>query len=120
MSRSRDDDGRYTEQTGPGRVLQALRAHPDPVATATELAAALDVSGETARRYLSELHENGEVERKQVGAKAIVWWLPEDTETTEAPAAPLTDIVGLLEDEAAEQAEQRSREWREQFDEEMT
>jgi len=116
VSRGRDESGKYTAQTGPEQVLRVLQEHPDPVVTATELAERLDVSAETARRYLSELNENGEVRRKQVGARAVVWWPADDSDS---PAAPLTALVGILDEEAAEQAERESRQWREQFDEEM-
>lgn len=119
MSRGRDESGRYTAQTGPEQVLRVLREHPDPVVTATELAERLDVSAETARRYLSELHEDGTVRRKQVGARAVVWWPADDTDTTDPPAAPLAGLVGMLDEDAAEQAKRESREWRERFDEEM-
>jgi predicted ArsR family transcriptional regulator len=116
VSRGRDESGKYTAQTGPEQVLQVLREQPDPVVTATEIAEHLDVSAETARRYLSDLHENGEVRRKQVGARAVVWWLSDETD---APATPLTSLVGMLDEDAVKQAERRSGEWREQFDEEM-
>jgi predicted transcriptional regulator len=116
VSRGRDESGKYTAQTGSEQVLQVLREHPDPVVTATEIAEHLDVSAETARRYLSDLHENGKVRRKQVGARAVVWWLSDETD---APATPLTGLVGMLDEDAVEQAERRSREWRERFDEEM-
>ena len=99
-------------------MLRALREHPEPVVTATELAEMLDVSGETARRHLSTLHEQGRVERKDVGARAVVWWVADADH--DAPAAPLRNLVGLLDEEAATQAERRSREWREQFEEDLS
>lgn len=97
-------------------VLEALREQPDPVATAGELAEVLGVSSETVRRHLAELHDQGVVDRKSVGARAVVWWVLDDDST--APAAPLRGLVGLLDEEAAA-ARERSREWREAFDGEI-
>lgn len=121
MSRRRDESGKYTSQTEESQVLRALREHPEPVVTATEVAEALGVSGETARRHLSSLHEQGRVERKEVGARAVVWWLADEDGDSEsdAPATPLRGLVGLLDEDAAARAERRSREWREQFENEL-
>ena len=84
----------------------------------SELAEVLDVSSETVRRHLSELHERGLIDRKTVGARAVVWWAL-DTDDSTAPAAPLRRLVGLLDGEAAVTVRERSREWREAFDDEM-
>jgi hypothetical protein len=103
---------------GPSRVtdedvLRVLHAHSEPVATAPDLAAVLDVSAETVRRRLSNLHEEELVARKQAGARAVVWWPVEDRD---APAGPLRGLVGLLDEETARQARERSDAWREAFD----
>jgi predicted RNase H-like HicB family nuclease len=51
--------------------------------------------------------------------------LGEDTNSTETqpderpPAAPLKKLVGMLSEEEADRAEQRSQEWREEFDREI-
>lgn len=57
-------------------------------------------TGQAARKKLNQLHEIGAVERKSVGARAVVWWLSEsDTDRASTPheqafeefAARLTD-----------------------------
>lgn len=119
MSRGRDESGKFTSQTTERHILRAIRTHPEPVITAPELASMLDVSSETARRYLSTLHDDGVVCRKEVGARAVVWWPADEHQNSDAPAAPLRNLVGLLDEDAAEQAEKRSQEWRERFDEDI-
>lgn len=56
-------------------VLEELRSVDEPVGTAAELAVELDVSSQTVVRRLEELEKHGTVERKQVGANAVVWWI---------------------------------------------
>ena len=112
------DGGAFRQRVTDSDVLEALREQPDPVATAGELAEALNVSSETARRHLSELHEQELVDRKTVGARAVVWWAL-DTGDSTAPAAPLRRLVGLLDDDAAATARERSQDWREAFDDEI-
>ena len=113
-----EDGGAFRQRVTDSDVLEALREHPDPVATTSELAEVLNVSSETARRHLSELHERGLVDRKTVGARAVVWWAL-DAEDSTAPAAPLRRLVGLLDDDSAAAARERSQEWREAFDDEI-
>lgn len=112
------DGGAFRQRITDSDVLEALREQPDPVATTSELAETLDVSSETVRRHLSELHGKGLVDRKTVGARAVVWWAL-DTGDSTAPAAPLRRLVGLLDEDAAAAAREHSREWRESFDEEI-
>jgi len=118
MSQNRDESGQYTGKIGPDDVLAALRSHPEPVATAADIADVLDVTSETVRRRLTELREQGLVERKNVGARAVVWWITQ-TDTDGAPAAPLRRLVGMLDGDEADRARERSQEWRDAFDEEM-
>lgn len=63
-------------------VLEELRSVNEPVGTAAELAEKLDVSSQTIVRRLEELDDRGVVNRKQVGANAVVWWIVAD-ETAE-------------------------------------
>lgn len=118
MVRGGSDGGTFRQRVTDSDVLEALRDHPDPVTTTSELAEALGVSSETVRRHLSELHEQGLVERKTVGARAVVWWAL-DVDDSTAPAAPLRRLVGLLDEETAAAARERSRAWREAFDAEI-
>lgn len=118
MDREPEDGETFGQRVSDSDVLDALREQPDPVATAGELAEVLDVPSETVRRHLSELHEQGLVARKTVGARAVVWWTL-DADDSAAPAAPLRGLVGLLDQETADAGRERSREWREAFDDEI-
>lgn len=74
--RERDEQGNYIETVTPARVLEVMNAADDPVVTAGEVGEALDCTGQAARKKLNQLHEDGKVERKEVGARAVVWWTP--------------------------------------------
>lgn len=71
-----------TQPTGPGRprgtsnedVLDAFDEVEAPVASVQMLVEVVDASEATVLRRLRELHESGDVERLDVGAKAVVWW----------------------------------------------
>ena len=75
--RERNDQGRYVSTITPESVLEVLREDDDPVLTAKEVGERLGCTGEAARQRLHELREHGEVESKQVGARAVVWWASE-------------------------------------------
>lgn len=76
--RERTEDGQYapgsTTQATEADVLDAVRNASDPVVTAREVAETIDTSRDTALRRLRTLHESGDLERKEVGARAVVWW----------------------------------------------
>lgn len=44
--------------------------------TTPEVADELGCATETARERLDELHYIGDIERKKIGSKAIIWWIP--------------------------------------------
>lgn len=73
--RERNEQGRYVSTVTPERVLEVLREDNDPVLTAKEVGERLGCTSEAARRQLHDLHENGKIESKQVGARAVVWWI---------------------------------------------
>lgn len=56
------------------KYIRAMVEHPDPVVTAPELAEKIDVTQQAAHSKLSDMLERGLVEKKQVGARAAVWW----------------------------------------------
>lgn len=73
MSRQgRDPSGRYREQVSLDDVREFFR-HSEPM-TAGEIAEALDVTGRTVLNKLNEMYAEQEIERKQVGARAVVWY----------------------------------------------
>jgi predicted ArsR family transcriptional regulator len=81
QDRERNDQGQYVGTLSLEDVIEAIRQTDSPIATAKELSELLDCSSEAARQKLITLHEQGRVERRTVGANAVVWWLT-DTEDT--------------------------------------
>jgi predicted ArsR family transcriptional regulator len=70
--RERTETGRYAETV---TAEDALALFPDhEPRTASEVAEALDVSRRTAYNKLSELADRGDLQRKKVGGRAVVWW----------------------------------------------
>jgi hypothetical protein len=85
--RDRDDRGRYLETVTPEHVLAFLRRVGGPV-TAREVGDEFGVTNRAALNKLDQLHDQDRVERKEVGARAVVWWVepPIESEDT-APDA---------------------------------
>ena len=119
--RERTKTGEYVETVTPERVLDAMATHPDPTVSAREVGEALGCSTDAARKKLTELHEQGRVERKKVGGRSVVWWLTDEERARGGHADPLFGLVGLFGDDeaAAARARERSEDWREAFDEQM-
>jgi hypothetical protein len=58
----------------------------------------------------------------KVGARSVVWWPTDEQHGRDGSAEPLLELVGLFganEEAAAEQARERSRKWREEFDRQL-
>jgi DNA-binding Lrp family transcriptional regulator len=51
-----------------------LREEDGPALTAKEVGERIGCTSEAARQRLHELQDYGDVESKQVGARAVVWW----------------------------------------------
>ena len=75
--RKRNEDGLFLEKTTLDDVRDAVRDGPDPVSTTGDVAEVLDISSESARGKLNELHEQGRIEKRKIGARAIIWWVSE-------------------------------------------
>lgn len=73
----RGENGEYIETTTVGDVLIAMRDAADPFVTVGDVAEAVGCSRETARRKLMELHTDGRIKRREIGASAVVWWVPD-------------------------------------------
>lgn len=58
-------------------ILVILDKSNDPVMSAREVADELGESRRTLHRRLNELHDEGRVEKKTVGGRSVVWWLPD-------------------------------------------
>jgi predicted ArsR family transcriptional regulator len=70
--RERSNDGQYTEKVSPDDALELFSDHEPR--TAKEIADALNVSRRTALNKLSELVDRGDLQRKKVGGRAVVFW----------------------------------------------
>lgn len=75
MSRKRGEGGRFVEKASVDDVLTVLETSGEPV-TGKEVGEALDISNRAALDKLNELHDRGAIERKKVGGRSVVWWLP--------------------------------------------
>ena len=113
--RKRNQEGHYVETVTRERVLAALEDADEPVMATGDVADALECSREAARLKLTELAEDGDIERHNVRGAVVVWW-PTDDPTT---AEPLQDLVGMLNEDEADTFVERTREVREQFDDEI-
>ena len=90
--RVRDDEGQFVETITPERVLGVMRAAETPVVTASDIADELECTPEAVTKKLKQLQEQDRVARRQVGARAVVWWLTEqpalETDGAHDPDAP--------------------------------
>jgi response regulator of citrate/malate metabolism len=77
MERERDDTGQYTEQVTLDSVISVFENADLPVLTASEIADELDCSRPSAYNKLEELVDRGELHKKKVGARAVVYILME-------------------------------------------
>lgn len=75
-------------------VIELFRNHPDPVLTAGDVAEEFELSRQGANKRLKQLHQKGKLERRKVGARAVVWWLPTDYDRADSQASRLPSSVG--------------------------
>lgn len=80
MERKRDEGGKYTEQITLDTVSDVFESAELPVLTATEVAEELGCSRPAAYNKLETLVEQGELQKKKVGARAAVYIRLDDTE----------------------------------------
>ena len=77
MARERTETGEFVETVTLDRVVSAIRAVDGPVVTTRDVGDRLDCTTEAARQKLVQLTEQGRVDRRKVGGRAVVWWLTE-------------------------------------------
>ena len=92
---NRDEGGKFAEKVTKQDILKVFDEADEPVLSATEIADVFDVARQTISRRLDDMEEEGLVEKKQIGARAVAWW------ATVAPA---------LSPEAAARADAADRE----------
>ena len=73
MERERDESGQYTEQVTLNDVLAVFERAELPVLTASEVAEELDCSRPSAYNKLEQLVEQNKIQKKKVGARAVVY-----------------------------------------------
>lgn len=115
----RGNGGRFDAKVTDADLIETIARATEPVVTASELAEELPIGRRAVRERLLDLHERGLVDRKDVGARAVVWWLVDDEGSDPAPAAPLKGLVGMLDEEGAARVRERSREVRASINEEV-
>lgn len=71
---ARSEDGRFSETVSPEDALAVFEDH-EPL-TAKEVAAELGASRRTALNKLTALADRGDIRRKEVGGRAVVFWKP--------------------------------------------
>ena len=98
-------------------VFEERRDASEPL-TASDVADALGCSRRTALTRLNDLAERGTLEKKQVGARAGVYWVAE-REVDHAPAEPLRALTDMMDGDEAARVRERSKTWREDFDEDI-
>jgi len=59
-------------------LLRAIALSPDPIVTAPEIAERVDLTRQGVNNRLPELVEIGYLKKREVGAKAIVYWLTDE------------------------------------------
>ena len=79
MSQGRDEVGRFDETVTDQEILKVFDYEDDPVLTASEVADGLgrfgkQLTSEAVRIRLQQMAEEGLVNRKKLGARAVGWW----------------------------------------------
>lgn len=69
----RDKRGRFEEKVTLEDVLAMFDGEP---ISASDVAEKFDISNRAALNKLEQLKKEDEVERKNVGSRAVVWWRP--------------------------------------------
>lgn len=85
MPRERGDSGQYRTTVTPEDVLAVFDAVRGPVVTSADVADAVDVTRETARRKLNSLVEDGRL-AKRTTAGRVVYWRADESDAEDARA----------------------------------
>ena len=64
-----------SKKIGDLELLNAIAGSPDPVVTAPELSDKLGYSNDGVRNRLKELENQNWVRSREVGSRAVVWWI---------------------------------------------
>lgn len=72
------DHGHVTGTRGPQLLLDAMDDNTAYATSEIKDLVDVDVSQQTIRNWLHQLHDDGHVERRKANEKLILWWLTED------------------------------------------
>ena len=73
MGRERDEHGQFTEQVTLADVLAVFETVAGPVVTSSDVASMTGCSGDSARRKLDTLHEQGWAGRRETAGRVVCW-----------------------------------------------
>ncbi|WP_122090353.1 hypothetical protein [Halalkalicoccus subterraneus] len=102
-----------------GEVLAVFRQTDDPVLSTADVADELPIKRRATLTRLQRLAESGALDRKATGGRNTVWWLTDDERVRGSSAEPLRGLVGLVDEEGAQRVRERSRAFREEFNDRM-
>ena len=80
MERERSESGQYVEEVTLDEVIRTFEEAEIPVLTASEVGEALDCARPTAYNKLETLVDQGDLHKKKVGARAVVYICLDNTE----------------------------------------
>lgn len=70
----RDESGKFGEKVTDQDVLKVFDVADAPFLTSGEIAAELPISRSAVNHRLNRMREDGLVDRKETGARAVGWW----------------------------------------------
>jgi Fe2+ or Zn2+ uptake regulation protein len=73
-------------------VLQFVRENSKPFVKSVEVSERFDsVSRRTVNKRLNQLRERGALEKTEIGANGVVWWLPSQASEAAKRSRPASD-----------------------------
>jgi predicted transcriptional regulator len=64
-----------SKDTSDEEILRAIALHSDKAVTSSEIAEQVDMTSAGVNKRLRDLAESGDIVRKEVGARAVVYWV---------------------------------------------
>lgn len=58
-------------------IIRYVEQHQEPFVTASEVADKAGFTRQTAHKRLQEMTDEGEINKKKIGASAVIWWCPD-------------------------------------------
>jgi DNA-binding IclR family transcriptional regulator len=73
---NRDEQGQYQSSVSEQAILSFFTESERPYQTARDVGDRFDLDRSTAYRRLQRLADEGQLRKDEVGARAVVWWMP--------------------------------------------